>query len=132
MDAIAKKAEDLDGYVLDIRYMANSRVPVWRKGSFAKALKERYIHVQSLGNENYKGGPMKLHNFDNGLEYVRKILPFNNVMLMCACNDVRLCHRRVVAKKLSESIGVGHQHLTKEDFEIPVGKKQSIQPLKLF
>lgn len=132
MEAVKKKAEELDAYVLDIRYMAGSRAPVWRKGNFASALKERYIHVQALGNENYKGGLMKLHDFEAGMEYVKKILPFNNVMLMCACTDVRLCHRRIVAKKLSEQIPAHYYHLAKDEFVIEKKKKESIQPLKLF
>lgn len=132
MEAIKKKAEELDAYVLDIRYMAGSRAPVWRKASFVNALKDRYVHVQALGNENYKGGAMKLHNFDEGLSYVSKILPFNNVMLMCACTDVRLCHRRVVCNKLGAAIPAHYYHLAKEEFAIEKKKKESIQPLKLF
>ena len=131
MEAIQKKVQELDAYLVDIRYMAGSRAPMWRQASFKSALKERYIHLQALGNKNYRGGPIEIADLSKGIAFVEKILPHNNVLLMCACEDVNVCHRKWVSRKLFEA-GADIIHLRKTDFaEKPKKKKESVQPLKL-
>lgn len=136
MEAIKAKVEALDAYLIDIRLMPFSRVPVWRGANFAKELKDRYIHAKSMGNVNYKGGPMLIQSIADGIRLVGKILPHNNVVLMCACADHTTCHRSVVADLLNDALGADVTHLAKGDIMPddgkPKGKKQSNQPLSLF
>lgn len=90
-----------DAVLFDIRFSPRSRVPYW-SGSALEALlgKARYTHVKALGNENYRGGPTKLVNFEAGLETIRASA--KPVILMCACKDPAHCHRTEVADMLRE------------------------------
>ena len=92
--------EQNDAALVDIRFSANSRNPDWAKSNLSNAVGvARYTHLKAWGNENYKGGPIKLVNFDWGLQLFRT-LPFSSVALMCACGDPTSCHRTTVANML--------------------------------
>lgn len=89
-----------DAVLLDIRFSANSRNPDWAKSNLSNAVGvARYTHFKTWGNENYKGGPIKLVNFDWGLQRFRA-LPYSTVALMCACGNPATCHRTHVANLL--------------------------------
>lgn len=89
----------LGATLFDIRLSPRSRVPYWNEGPLRALLGERYRHVKSLGNVNYKtGGPIQILDYAAG---VATILQHPRpVVLMCACKDFHTCHRETVAKLL--------------------------------
>jgi uncharacterized protein (DUF488 family) len=92
--------EEKDAVLFDIRFSPASMNPQWSRKQLSQTLGNRYVHVQALGNANYKnGGEIKLVDFDLG----RKIIDASAkpVVLMCACKDFRTCHRNTVLAKLS-------------------------------
>lgn len=92
--------------VLDVRFSPYSRVKGYNKYEFEKMLGGQYRWVQDLGNENYKGGPIKLKNERAGVKLVRDLLAQGYVVvLMCACADVAACHRTYIARKVDETMG---------------------------
>jgi uncharacterized protein (DUF488 family) len=64
-------------------------------------LKNRYRHVAALGNRNYKThDKIQIHNLEIG---IRLIESWNaNVILLCACENLEKCHRRVVKNELEK------------------------------
>jgi hypothetical protein len=69
--------------------------------------------VQALGNRNYKnGGPIALADYEVGKQVIAEILATGqSVILMCACKDVAICHRRTAAEQLAADLGVPITHL---------------------
>lgn len=103
--------------ILDIRYSPGSRVPAWRKELLQAALGDRYEWCQALGNENYRGGPIKIANPQYGFRILRERLSTSYpVILLCACGDWHFCHRRTVTEMAVSSIpGVTVRHLSLGD-----------------
>jgi uncharacterized protein (DUF488 family) len=111
---IADIAASLGAAVLDIRMNPQSRRPEWNGGRLKVVLAEqgvRYAHIRALGNENYKGGPIKLYQPDLGVRMVQELLNTQPVILLCACREVATCHRATAAELLQERLGVEVVHL---------------------
>ena len=98
----------------DIRFAPVSRHLEWRRDYLKLLLKNRYRHVSQLGNRNYKtGGAIQIHNLEIG---IRLIESWNeNVILMCACENLENCHRRVVKNELERR---GHEVQEIADWDI--------------
>jgi uncharacterized protein (DUF488 family) len=96
---ILRRAMQLDAVVFDVRLSPRSRRPEWNKGRLQDAMGDRYQHVPEFGNINYKGGPVKIQDFDAGEALVRQSP--KPVILMCVCSDPAKCHRTVVGKMLA-------------------------------
>ena len=93
--------DDLGAELFDIRFSPRSRAPQWNKNRLSMAIGPyRYHHCKSLGNANYKGGPVELVNFREGVEQIEK--SDSPVVLMCVCKDPTHCHRTTVARQLIE------------------------------
>lgn len=110
--------ERLDAVLVDIRWMARSRIPTWAGGRMAQRLGVRYAAVRDLGNTNYKGTfeQIRILDFEAGLAAVRKITAGGqSVILMCACRDLDTCHRKGVAERLASALGVEVEHLNTPD-----------------
>ncbi len=101
LDEIRQLLEQLDAYLVDIRFVPNSRNPAFRQKALINALGDRYIHVQAFGNPNFRsGGPVEIADYDAGkaaLEALDK-----PTLLMCMCKDPATCHRTVVLRHLAE------------------------------
>jgi uncharacterized protein (DUF488 family) len=113
-EQILSTLERLDATLLDIRYKPRSRVPQWNKGPLERTLGTRYLHVPELGNVNYKGSveDILIADLPGGTEVLRRFHQENrNVVLMCVCEDVSTCHRKVVAEAMAKSLGVAVCHL---------------------
>jgi uncharacterized protein (DUF488 family) len=111
---IADIAASLGAAVVDIRFNPQSRRPEWNGGRLRTLLAEqgvRYAHVKALGNENYKGGEIKLYQPDLGVKMVQELLGTQPVLLLCACREVATCHRSTAAELLQERLGVEVVHL---------------------
>lgn len=102
-----KAVEDLpamldyyDAVLADIRFAPVSRHLQWTKNYLSLMLRERYRHVAALGNRNFRSadGPIQIHNLEIGLRLVESWE--KNVVLLCACEKLENCHRRVVKTEL--------------------------------
>jgi uncharacterized protein (DUF488 family) len=95
--AVEQLSALLDFYeavLADIRFAPHSRHLQWTKNYLTVLLKNRYRHVPSLGNRNYKTGGIQIHNLELGIRLLESWK--ENVVLMCACAELENCHRRVV------------------------------------
>src|SRR5450759_3875088 len=88
--------------LLDIRYSPRSRRPEWSRKRLAERFEGRYRHAPALGNVNYRSPELPIQFVDtfDGLWSV--LFWFVNkgydVCLLCACADVSVCHRLLVAQ----------------------------------
>jgi len=96
---IKSLVESRDAILIDIRFVAVSRHPQWRKAAFAHLLGDRYLHCPALGNVNYKGGPVRIADLDAGVRLLES-LPGAFGFLMCTCRDGATCHRAIVGSEL--------------------------------
>lgn len=103
------KLDDLikSGAILcDVRLKPFSRIPGYNGSEFQRRYGRQYLHIDDLGNENYKGGPVKLKNAQAGIDIVSEIMATGRaVILMCACRDAATCHRTHAAKLVADAIG---------------------------
>lgn len=114
---VASTPEDLRAYVralgamlCDIRFSPHSRAAMWEGRAIAWAVGgANYMHLRSLGNENYKGngGPLKLHDPRAGAHFMKPVLAKRPAILLCACFDVYQCHRIWAAEYLARVLGPG-------------------------
>jgi len=116
------------GVVFDIRFSPWSANPIWRKESLVARFGAAYRHVRALGNQNYKGGPIAIVDFEAGRRLIEASAA--PVTLMCACKDAHQCHRGVVARFLQES-----GHTTSEiEYRVvepkPKAKKDKTDPVQ--
>jgi hypothetical protein len=91
-----------EGVLVDIRMTPFGSAPDWNKPELIAALGDRYVHVQALGNVNYRtGGPIQLSDKALGVQTVEQLAAKHGaVVLMCACASYESCHRRIVAELL--------------------------------
>lgn len=98
--------------IVDTRFRAASRVSTWNKSNLQKNLGDSYVHVPTFGNENYKGGPIKLADPESGIRAVTPLLEKGPIALLCVCSDPNTCHRKDVAEYIQAHIpGVEIEHL---------------------
>jgi hypothetical protein len=123
-----KKVEELvqlqkkhNAVVVDARFKPYSRNFVWNQKRLIAALgAQNYIWMQGLGNENYKGGPIKFHDFDKDSKQVLALLQECNVIMICVCKNVHKCHRYNAAQKLQDIeaglqvVHIDHEHAEAE------------------
>lgn len=93
---------ELGALLIDIRYRPFSRNPAWNKGRLQQLFGADYLHLEAWGNVNYRGGPIQIAAFANGLDAVLRELESRPVVLMCVCKNAATCHRSVVADELSK------------------------------
>jgi len=114
-------AVPLDATLIDIRMSPWSRRAEWRQDALLKelcdlqfgGLKCRYVHIQELGNVNYRGdGPIEIWLPEIGLDRLDMQLRAKPCILLCQCPDFRTCHRGVVADLAVSRLGVEVEHLT--------------------
>jgi hypothetical protein len=112
--------EDLQAFMVatgamlvDIRYSPRSRHPDWDGEALRFFVgQENYMHIQALGNRNYNnGGPVALENVRARVEALRPILERRSVILLCACNRLRLCHRWNAAIHVGSVLDAEIEHL---------------------
>jgi uncharacterized protein (DUF488 family) len=101
LQGLAQVAEKLDAVVFDIRLNPHSRMAEWNQRPMQERLGDRYQHVSSLGNLNYRrGGSIAIADLQAGTTLVRQSA--KPVILLCGCRDARRCHRTVVAHHLRQ------------------------------
>jgi uncharacterized protein (DUF488 family) len=91
-------AERIDAVIYDIRFSPRSRVAMWNGKALGQAWGDRYRHVGTLGNKNYKGGDIELVDYGAGKAAIAASP--KPVLLMCVCHDPAICHRTFIARLL--------------------------------
>ena len=109
-DQLQTLAEQLNAVVADIRFSPRSRLPDWSAGRLQKLLGDPYRHLPSLGNRNYKGGPIEFVDLEGGVVEVGQLLRQQPVILLCVCADVQRCHRLPAAEAIATRYGVTIEH----------------------
>jgi uncharacterized protein (DUF488 family) len=119
VEAVRAKAATLGALILDVRMSPSAQDPQWRKAALVQALGAEYRHAQEFGNVNFKGGPILLKDARQGMAKIGPILLERPVLLMCACWNVQVCHRKTVAELIAGEYGCEIVHLTRSDFPKP-------------
>lgn len=103
---LAQVVEKLDAVVFDVRWSPRSRDYRWNNSALQSLLSQRYLHVQELGNVNYRdwSAPVQISHLPYGLKQIAIALEANPVILMCACRDRSTCHRLVIVQAAIEQI----------------------------
>ena len=83
--ALTAFLEAKNAILVDVRYQPFSRNPQWTRKTLTAALGSRYAHVGTLGNRNYKSGPIAIVDLDAGTETVRKSSRHQRPSPSCAC-----------------------------------------------
>jgi len=113
------KVEDLGNpLIVDVRFSAKSFNPFWVKSHLEKVFGKQYIHIKNLGNINYSNDkPIKISNLSKGCEELVDIMNKQgcNCLLLCACEDVEKCHRKIVADHLVSIADFEIVHLKEEE-----------------
>jgi len=113
LDVLVSFLTETDAKLVDIRFSPRSRNPAYSRMRLEKRLGVRYRHLSALGNVNYKGGSVRILDYQGGKAAIQSLLAtFQALVLLCVCKDVTLCHRKGVAERLSVDLGVGLEHLT--------------------
>lgn len=101
----------LPGLIMDVRLSPRSRIPGWNKFELERALGDRYMHVEELGNVLFKTNGVRLKDDAKGFEILLAELERGPVTILCGCGDVRGCHRLVIANRAANRYGVKVEHL---------------------
>lgn len=101
-----------DAALVDIRLQPRSRwQPQFNKAALEARYPAQYIHVQKLGNLNYRPADrakgIDLLDAQSGVSAIIYLLAQGYpVMLMCACKDYEHCHRKVVYELLQARLRI--------------------------
>ena len=110
-----------DAILIDVRFNPSSRMAEWRQGPLSRVMGERYLHLKGLGNENYKGGPIKLHDPQAAADRVAELLASGkSVALLCVCGSPDRCHRRDAAQFCASRFDAEITHV-RSPREVPHG-----------
>lgn len=96
-----KAIVELGAVLVDVRFSPRSRDPDWNIGKLKELYGDRYLHLKELGNENYRGGPIKIVDLPKGVN--RLIAIGKPIVLMCGCWKRDECHRHYIVKWLDEA-----------------------------
>jgi uncharacterized protein (DUF488 family) len=110
--AITETILELDATLLDIRMVATSPHPQWRRGAFEErfrsaGVESQYRTAQGFGNVNFRNheAPIQLKDPEAHMDMVRQLLTGAPLVLMCGCRDHTQCHRNVAAHYISDALG---------------------------
>jgi uncharacterized protein (DUF488 family) len=119
LEGLAARVESLGALLVDVRFNPSSPEAEWRKATLQRRFGEGYTHCKALGNVNYRtGGPIKLVEPEVALPALREWLEQRPVILMCVCEDVEMCHRKVATRYMAERLdGLEIVHLEPEEGE---------------
>jgi len=102
IDQISQIVKVTDSVLVDVRLRAWSRNPDYCKSRIMAVFGERYLHVPEFGNVNYKdrSAPQVIKDFDGGLHRLSEIN--SNVILMCVCPTLTVCHRSILSYRMRQ------------------------------
>jgi len=132
---ILELAVKLDARVMDIRYSPWSKSEMWDYDNLKRAWGVRYYeHCQWLGNVNYSQPERGIHLSDviSGTYHIKGAVERRNVILMCACAEVKSCHRAVVAREMLQRYGVETIHLDRDAIDKLLNPVPDVVQMSLF
>ena len=105
-------ARERNALVIDVRFAPFSRSsPEWAKSTLAVRL-PRYAWLKAFGNENYRGGPIRIMDYLAGLSQMQaRLWADESPLLLCVCSKVETCHRSQLANRLHADLGWPIEHL---------------------
>jgi len=116
--------------LFDVRYAPTGRNPLWRSGAVALTVQQagipEYVHMQSLGNPDFKSGKPAYRVLDDeaGMPpLIARLKSGQNVALMCVCKDTPHCHRRLVVAMAKDALPTLHVVELESDKDSPEGRK---------
>jgi uncharacterized protein (DUF488 family) len=130
-DLLFAALKKLGAVLVDVRYSPRSRDANWDGKALTELLKDSYVHIQELGNKNYKGNTIELASPEAGVLMLYQILHERPAIMMCACGNRGWCHRTVAAKWFESKYGMVSQGLKVADMKVILGAKEHEQ-LALF
>jgi hypothetical protein len=100
-------AERHGALLVDIRFQPTSRDPRWRQPHLRKVLGDRYLHLQGLGNANFRGGgPIRLADPEPAAAALAELYATGGqAILMCMCGSPAGCHRTPAAAYVADRLG---------------------------
>ena len=105
----------LEAILIDIRLAPSAQPLKWSKTYLKLLLKNKYLHVPTLGNRTAEGrsytGKPAIHNLALGIKIITDLKI--NLVLFCACENEKTCHRRVIIRELAKQ---GREVLEIEDW----------------
>jgi uncharacterized protein (DUF488 family) len=90
--------DNLEAVLVDIRFSPHSKNLVWTKNYLSLLLKRKYRHIPQLGNRAFKEGKIQIQNLELGIRLLSDLE--YNAVLLCACQNLKECHRLVVMNEL--------------------------------
>jgi hypothetical protein len=107
---VDRASKELRAVVIDIRHTPHSRDKRWEMNALSDLLRIRYKHVPAWGNPNHHTGrECRIADYVSGFADMRTAMLLcrcDNAILLCGCRDASICHRTLLAQKLS---GAGHE-----------------------
>jgi uncharacterized protein (DUF488 family) len=105
---LVSELEELNSILVDIRYSPYSYSPFWQKKELENILGVKYIHIQELGNINYKNSKeIEISDLKKGMEKLEELIKENvNFCLMCSCQDFSSCHRKIVSQEIKNRFNI--------------------------
>ena len=98
----------LDAVLVDIRFAPPAQPIKWSKNYLKLLLRNRYLHVPTLGdrfyNDKNRSDKPAIHNLTLGIKIITELKI--NVLLFCACETAESCHRHFIGREL---IGQGKE-----------------------
>ena len=122
VDEVQREVRRLGALLVDVRLRPLSRNPAFTAKRLAERFGARYLWIKEWGNLGYRvpDAPIRLADWPKGLQRLTARLKEDGteaVVLMCACREVAVCHRKTVAERLAEATGGAVRHL-----DLPPGR----------
>lgn len=108
-DQVERTLQKLGASLIDVRHSPQTSKPGFSATELERRFGKRYCPVPGFGNVNYKGGPIQLADFEDGIEMIRGVE--EPLVLMCGCQSPKTCHRSIVAERLQDRRGGSIIHL---------------------
>jgi ASCH domain len=103
--------ERLDAILWDIRWQPYSSIPGWSQVELQRLLRDRYRHIKALGNDNFRGGTIKLNAPASILSIAGDTLAMRPIVMLCGCRDVETCHRLTASEFVAQRLRTSIVHL---------------------
>jgi hypothetical protein len=103
------RAEELNALVLDVRFKPRSKQSGWNEYELLRSFPVRRYAWWGhwWGNKNFAtGSGFDLPDYEKGLEILEAKLariPYDSIILLCACRGETECHRGYLGKLLREA-----------------------------
>lgn len=114
VSSLSRLAELTGAPIVDIRFnpFTSKEFNRYRLGDQAKINGWSYYWIKELGNENYRGGNIRIHALHLGLKKMGVLIErHKSIVLMCCCESPLLCHRSTVCRawlKLNPGEKISH------------------------